>query len=92
MAISTNREAISQIRDGSAALASIPDLYMTRDETWALAGGVALYDDGFGGARTGFGGGLQMRSSTSDKWSVGIAAGITPKANVVRVQGRIGGG
>lgn len=90
-AIGINTAAISEIREGNAAIASIPDLYLTADETWTIAGGVSLYDDGFGGSETGFGGGFQVRSSNKDKWSIGVAAGLTPNTQVVRVQGRFGG-
>lgn len=72
-------------------MASIPDLYLGSDETWSIAGGLALYDDGFGGSETGFGGGVQIRSSTSDKWSVGLSGALSGDAGVVRLQGRIGG-
>lgn len=89
-AIGINTAAISEIREGNAAIASIPDLYLTADETWTIAGGVSLYDDGFGGSETGFGGGFQVRSSNKDKWSIGVAAGLTPNTQVVRVQGRFG--
>lgn len=90
-AILGNTQAINDLRNGSAALASIPDLYLGSDETWSIAGGLALYDDGFGGSETGFGGGIQMRSSKSDKWSVGISGALSGDAGVVRLQGRIGG-
>ena len=91
IAISDNFEAIQGVREGSAALASIPDLYLGTDETWSVAGGVALYDDGYGGSEVGFGGGIQVRNKTSDKWSVGLSGSISGEAAVVRVQGRIGG-
>lgn len=90
-AILGNTQAINDLRNGSAALASIPDLYLGSDETWSIAGGLALYDDGFGGTETGFGGGIQMRSSKSDKWSVGLSGALSGDAGVVRLQGRIGG-
>ena len=60
-----------------------------RDRT--VAGGLSLYDDGFGGSETGFGGGVQFRSSTSDSWSVGAAGSVAGGAYSVRVQARIGG-
>jgi len=90
-AITANADAIQDVREGSAALASIPDLYLGTDETWSIAGGLALYDDGYGGSEVGFGGGIQMRNKTSDKWSVGVSASLSGEAAVVRVQGRIGG-
>ena len=89
--IVTNRAAISETREGIAAIAAIPDLYLTRDETWTAAGGLSLYDDGFGGTETGFGGGVQIRSSKEDPWSVGIAGALTPNTVSVRLQARIGG-
>ncbi len=90
-AILGNTQAINDLRNGSAALASIPDLYLGSDETWSIAGGLALYDDGYGGSETGFGGGIQMRGSKSDKWSVGLSGALSGDAAVVRLQGRIGG-
>jgi len=51
-AIQANTTAINEIRNGSAAIASLPDLYLGSDETWSIAGGLALYDDGFGGQVT----------------------------------------
>ncbi|MEL6862415.1 MAG: hypothetical protein AAGL11_11300 [Pseudomonadota bacterium] len=90
-AIATNSAAIERLREGTASIASIPDLYLNADETWALAGGISVYDDGFGGEETAFGGGFQLRSSTEDRWSVGVAAGISRNTQVVRLQARIGG-
>jgi len=90
-AIGLNREAINSLRDGSAAIAAMPDLYLGSDETWSIAGGFSLYDDGFGGTETGFAGGLQIRLSTTDKWSVGVAGALSGAAATVRLQGRIGG-
>ena len=43
------------------------------------------------GAETGFGGGFQWRSDTTDTWSVGLVGGISGDAYSVRLQGRIGG-
>ena len=94
-AIGLNTEAIGSLRDGSAALASIPDLYpdlyLQTDETWSVSGGLALYDDGFGGTETGFGGGIQIRNSTEAPWSGGLTGAVSGDAAVVRLQGRIGG-
>ena len=90
-AIGINTGAISTIREGNAAITAIPDLYLSRDETWSIAGGLSAYDDGFGGVETGFGGGIQIRSKPSDNWSFGLAGGLTPNTQTVRVQARIGG-
>lgn len=90
-AIGLNTEAINGLRDGAAAIASIPDLYLGSDERWSISGGFAHYNDGYGGTETGFGGGLQIRNKTSDKWSVGVSGALSGEATVVRVQGRIGG-
>jgi len=90
-AIGVNDSRISELRSGMAALASVPDLYLTNDETWTVAGGISMYDDGYGGAETGFGGGVQFRSSTSDNWSVGAAGSVAGGAYSLRVQARIGG-
>ena len=90
-AIGINTGAISTIREGNAAIAAIPDLYLSRDETWSIAGGLSAYDDGFGGVETGFGGGIQIRSKPSDNWSFGLAGGLTPNTQTIRVQARIGG-
>jgi len=61
------------------------------DETWSISGGLAGYDDGFGRVQVGFGGGIQLRGSTSDNWSVGVAGAVSGGAGVIRLQGRIGG-
>ena len=90
-AIALNTEGINDLRDGAAALASLPDLYLNSDETWSIAGGFSVYDDGFGGTETGFGGGIQLRSSTSDKWSVGVTGAFSGSASAVRLQARLGG-
>ena len=89
--IALNTEGINDLRDGAAALASLPDLYLNSDETWNIAGGFSVYDDGFGGTETGFGGGIQLRSSTSDKWSVGVTGAFSGSASAVRFQARLGG-
>jgi len=89
--IGENTEAIDDLRNGTAAIASIPDLFLTTDETWSVAGGIAAFDDGFGSVEVGFGGGVQVRSSTSDKWSVGVAGAVSGGAGAIRLQGRIGG-
>ena len=89
-AIGQTLAAIEQLRSGSAALASIPDLYLNANETWSIAGGLATYDDGYGGAETSFGGGLQYRRSTSDRWSIGVAGAVSGDVTILRVQGRIG--
>ena len=85
-----NSAAISESREGIAGVAAIPDLYLMSDERMVIAGGLSLYDDGFGGSETGFGGGLQMRGSSQDRWAVGVAGAITPNTYTVRVQGRLG--
>lgn len=90
-AIGVNDARITELRMGMAAVTAIPDLYMNANETWTVAGGISLYDDGFGGSETGFGGGVQFRSSTSDNWSVGAAGSVAGGTYSVRVQARIGG-
>ena len=90
-AINSNTDAIDSLRDGASALAAIPDLYLGNDETWSIAGGIAGYDDGFGRVQVGFGGGIQLRGSTSDNWSVGVAGAVSGGAGAIRLQGRIGG-
>ena len=90
-AISTVSEGLQDVREGTSAIASIPDLYLGSDETWSIAGGVSLYDDGYGGSEVGFGGGIQMRGNTSDNWSMGLSGALSGDAAVVRLQARIGG-
>ena len=89
-AISANAAGLQDVREGSAALASIPDLYLGSGETWSISGGVASYDDGFGGNEFGFGGGIQLRGKASDKWSVGLAGALSGESSIVRIQARIG--
>ena len=72
-------------------MAALPDIYLNADEKWAVAGGVSVYDDGFGGSEVGFGGGLQFRGNTSDPWSVGIVGSVSGGTYSGRLQARIGG-
>ena len=90
-AIALNSAAIAELREGNAAIAALPDLYLNADETWTLAGGLSLYDDGFGGSEVGFGGGVQFRGSTSDAWSVGLVGSASGGTYSGRVQARFGG-
>lgn len=90
-AIGVNAAGINALREGAAASAALPDMYLQADETWTVAGGLAQTDDGYGGSETGFGGGFQWRSDTSDDWSIGLVGGIAGDAYSVRLQARIGG-
>jgi len=61
------------------------------DETWALAGGIAGYDDGFGGTEAGFGAAFDFRPSKTSNFTFGLAGATSGGTYAVRVQGRIGG-
>ncbi|VAV99789.1 hypothetical protein MNBD_ALPHA05-282, partial [hydrothermal vent metagenome] len=89
--IATNAAAISELREGMASLASLPDLYLQADESWTAAGGLAAYDDGYGGTKWGFGGGAQFRLGSRRHTSVGIAAATSGSTYTARAQFRIGG-
>ena len=89
--IAANTAGIQNVREGSTAIASIPDLYLGTNETWSVAGGFSAYNDGFGGTEVGFGGGVQFRAKKTNKWSVGLAGARSGRATVGRVQLRIGG-
>jgi len=57
-----------------------------------VAGGLAGYDDGFGGVEYGFGGGVQIRlGDKSSHASFGIAAAVSGSTYTARIQARIGG-
>ena len=57
---------------------------MQADESWAMAGGLGGYDDGFGG-------GGQFRAKKGSHTSFGLLGAVSDSANTVRIQGRIGG-
>ncbi len=49
-AIDGNRQRISDIEEGLAAVAALPDMFLDHDDTIAASGGVGIYGDqvGFG--------------------------------------------
>ena len=91
-AIALNSSAISELREGLAATAAIPTTGgLGADETWAIAGGLSGYDDGFGGTEVGFGAAFDFRPSTDSNFTLGLAGATSGGTYAVRAQARIGG-
>ena len=90
LSINANTAGINGLREGLSAIAALPNLYLNSNENFTIAGGLNLYDDGFGSSEIGFRGGIQFRQSTSDKWSVGVRGGVSSGSYTVGIQGRIG--
>jgi len=68
-AIEANALRITDVEEGLAAVAALPDMYLNPNETWAASSAVAVFGD-----QVGFGGTLAIRGS--DNWSVGASAGV----------------
>ena len=84
-AIAHNGARISDLEEGLAAVAALPDMYLNPNETWSAAGGVAAYGD-----EVGFGATLAIRGN--DNWSFGASAGMGGDEATGKLQFRYGGG
>ena len=80
-AIQANLSAISDVEEGLAAVAALPDMFLGDSDAWAASGGAAVFGDEFG-----FGGTLAIRAS--DNWSVGASGAIGGNQATGKVQFR----
>ena len=83
-AIEANTLRITDIEEGLAAVAALPDMYLNPDEAWAAGGGVAMFGD-----KVGFGGTLTIRGN--DNWSFGASAGVGGDEATGKIQFRYSG-
>ncbi|NNE48580.1 MAG: hypothetical protein HKN38_00085, partial [Altererythrobacter sp.] len=83
-AIEANSFAISDLEEGLAAVAALPDMYLNPDESWSAAGGAAVFGD-----EIGFGATLAIRGN--DNWSFGASAGMAGDEATGKIQFRYGG-
>ena len=73
-----------QIKDqvaGTAAILSLPDVYLNSDDAAALSGGVGIY-----GGEVGFGSTFAIRGN--DQWSFGASVGVSGEQYTGKVQAR----
>ena len=83
-AIQANLSSISDVEEGLAAVAALPDSYLNPREKWSAAGGFATFGD-----EIGFGANLAIRGD--ENWSFGGAAAIGGDEVTTKVQVRYGG-
>ena len=67
--IASNTEAINDLEGGLAAVAALPDMYLSPRAKWAASGGIAAYGD-----EIGFGGTLAVRGN--ENWAMGASVGF----------------
>lgn len=65
----SNQESILDLEDGLAAVAALPDMYLSPKAKWAASGGLGLYGESVGVGAT-----LAIRGS--DNWAMGASVGI----------------
>ena len=80
-AIQANLSSISDIEEGLAAVAALPDMFLARDESFAASGGAAVIGD-----EVGFGGTLAIRGN--ERWSFGASAAFGGDEAAGKVQVR----
>ena len=80
----SNQDAIADLSEGLAAVASLPDMYLSPDAKWSVAGGA-----GFFGGNTGFGGTIAIRGNKN--WAVGGSFATSSGASAGKVQVRYEG-
>lgn len=83
-AITSNALSISDLEEGLAAVAAMPDMYLNPDEAWSTAGGISTV-----GGEVGFGATLAVRGN--DNWSVGASVGMGGDEATGRIQFRYAG-
>ena len=82
--ILSNQDEISDLSEGLAAVAALPDMYLSPDAKWAASGGVGFY-----GGDTGFGGTLAIRGNKN--WAMGGSVGFGGGQTTGKVQIRYEG-
>ena len=80
-AIQANLSSISDVEEGLAAVAALPDMFLARDESFAASGGAAVI-----GGEVGFGGTLAIRGN--ERWSFGASAAFGGDEAAGKVQVR----
>ena len=83
-AILENSEEIRDISSGLAAVAALPDLYLSPGAKWSASGGAAVYGDDFG-----FGATIGIRGS--ENWAFGASAATGGERVTGKVQVRYEG-
>ena len=80
----SNQEAIGDLSGGLAAVAALPDMYLSPNAKWSASGGVGFY-----GGETGFGGTLAIRGNKN--WAMGGSIGFGSGQTTGKVQVRYEG-
>ena len=83
-AIAANTLQITDLQEGLAAVAALPDMYLNPDEKWAAGGSVAVF-----GEEIGVGATLTVRGN--DNWSFGASAGMGGDEATGKIQIRYAG-
>jgi len=83
-AISKSLESIEDVEQGLAAVAALPDMYLSPNAKWSAAGGAAVFGD-----EVGFGATLAIRGN--DNWTFGGSAAIGGDNATGKVQVRYEG-
>ena len=83
-AIQQSFDRISDVEEGLAAVAALPDMYLNPREKWSAAGGFGTFGD-----EVGFGANLAIRGN--ENWSFGGAAAFGGDEVTTKVQVRYGG-
>ena len=79
-----NIEEISELSEGLAAVAALPDMYLSPGAKWATSGGAAVY-----GGDVGFGATIAIRGN--DNWAFGASGAIGGDQATGKVQIRYEG-
>jgi hypothetical protein len=82
--ILTNAVKLDDLEQGLAAVAALPDMYLSPNAKWSAAGGFAAYGD-----KVGFGGTIAIRGD--DNWSFGGSVGLGGEQATGKVQVRYEG-
>jgi len=83
-AIEKSLQTLGDVESGLAAVAALPDMYLSPGAKWSAAGGAAVFGD-----EVGFGGTLAIRGN--DNWSFGGSAALAGDQATGKVQVRFEG-